>query len=120
MGTSDLVFLAKPQVLESFDFSSPQRDTKVEKSLKFEIPPQRAEAAKDFSGFCMWTRLIVDKDNGVEVKGQKATSHWAYVVALMADQPVPLASPGPLELRAAMDYGQNPVRYTLEMEGIAA
>jgi hypothetical protein len=108
--TSDLVFLAKNQALESFDLANPQKESLVEKTLSFEIPPQRADAAKEFSGFVMWTKLIVDKDNVVEVKGQKSTSHWAYVVALMADQPVPLSASGPITLKASIDYGSNPVR----------
>merc|ERR1712032_43608 len=118
--TSDLVFLAKAQILESFDFANPQSETTLEKALSFEIPPQRADAAKEFSGFCMWTRLVVDKDHVVEVKGQKSTSHWAYVVALMDDKPVPLAAPGPIKLKATIDYASNPVRYTLEASGVTA
>merc|ERR1711920_410224 len=108
--TSDLVFLAKAQTLESFDFANPQAETTSEKALSFEIPPQRADAAKEFSGFCMWTRLVVDKDHVVEVKGQKVTSHWAYVVALMDDKPVPLAAPGPIKLKTKIDYDKSPVR----------
>jgi len=64
----------------------------------------------------MWTRLVVDEDNVVDVKTQKVTSHWAYVLALMADKPVAMKAPGSLELKASVEYDAKPVRYTLETE----
>lgn len=119
--TSDLVFLSEPQTLESFDYGNPSAsDAKAGVSLKFDIPANLAEQAKDFSGFAMWTRLIVDDQNVVDVKTQKMTSHWAYVVALMADKPVALATPSSINLQASIDYSTRPVRYTLDMEATPA
>lgn len=115
--TRDLVFLAEPQLLEDFDFNNPGATRSQEAvSLKFDIPANKADDAKDFSGFAMWTRLVIDDDVVVEVRGQKQTSHWAYVVALMADKPVAVPAPGTLELRGSVDYGSSPVRYTFETE----
>jgi len=119
--TSDLVFLSEPQVLESFDFGKPDSASgQVDVSLTFDIPAKKASEAKDFSGFAMWTRLIVDDENVVDVKTQKVTSHWAYVVALMADKPVAVAAPSSINLKASIDYSARPVRYTLDMEATPA
>lgn len=113
--TNDLVFLSEPQTLEDFDFCAPEaRGSQVDTKLKFDIMKDKVADAKDFSGFAMWTRLVIDDDNVVEVKGQKVTSHWAYVVALMADLPV--AATNTIELTASVDYSASPVRYTLETE----
>lgn len=115
--TRDLVFLSEPQVLESFDFGSPSSaGTEVENTLTFDLPASVAPDAKDFSGFAMWTRLVVDDEHVVEVKGQKVTSHWAYVVALMADKPLAVAAPGSITLHVTVDYSAKPVRYTLEAD----
>ncbi|CAE8586515.1 unnamed protein product, partial [Polarella glacialis] len=115
--TNDLIFLSEPQLLEDFDFSNPERTAKKEiVSLKFDVPAKLVEDAMDFSGFAMWTRLVIDDENSVEVKGQKVTSHWAYVVALMADKPMPIPAPGILTLDACIDYGSSPVRYTFETD----
>jgi len=115
--TRDLVFLAEPQVMESFDFGGASGSKGIDRqALKFEIPAKVKDDAKDFSGFAMWTRLVVDDQNVVEVRGQKLTSHWAYVVALMSEQPVTIAAPGSIELRTAVDYASKPVRYTLEAD----
>eukprot|EP00441_Pelagodinium_beii_P031405 CAMPEP_0197635590 /NCGR_PEP_ID=MMETSP1338-20131121/11366_1 /TAXON_ID=43686 ORGANISM="Pelagodinium beii, Strain RCC1491" /NCGR_SAMPLE_ID=MMETSP1338 /ASSEMBLY_ACC=CAM_ASM_000754 /LENGTH=340 /DNA_ID=CAMNT_0043207677 /DNA_START=78 /DNA_END=1100 /DNA_ORIENTATION=+ len=112
-----LIFLADPQVLEDFDFLSPgSTPARVDRTVTFDIPAKSANDAKDFSGFAMWTRLVIDDEHDVEVKGQKATSHWAYVVALMADEPQPLSAPSSLMLTASIDYEARPVRYSLETE----
>jgi len=115
--TRDLVFLAEPQLLEDFDFNSPESTpSKLQNNLKFDIPEKMADQAKDFSGFAMWTKLIIDDTNAVEVKGQKSTSHWAYVVALMDKLPHDLRAPTSIELKAQIDYGVSPVKYTLETQ----
>merc|ERR1719367_1602171 len=103
--TKDLVFLSEPQVLEDFDFCNPGTSSaQLDRTLKFDVPARLAEDAKDFSGFAMWTRLVIDDENVVEVKGQKQTSHWAYVVTLMDEKPVSVKAPGPIELKASIDY----------------
>eukprot|EP00446_Apocalathium_sp_SHHI-4_P011697 CAMPEP_0177201456 /NCGR_PEP_ID=MMETSP0367-20130122/26758_1 /TAXON_ID=447022 ORGANISM="Scrippsiella hangoei-like, Strain SHHI-4" /NCGR_SAMPLE_ID=MMETSP0367 /ASSEMBLY_ACC=CAM_ASM_000362 /LENGTH=396 /DNA_ID=CAMNT_0018649955 /DNA_START=58 /DNA_END=1248 /DNA_ORIENTATION=+ len=115
--TKDLVFLSDPQVLESFEFCQPGATKAVEeRSLRFDISKKKADDAKDFSGFAMWTRLVVDEENVVDVQTQKVTSHWAYVVALMDDKPIALVAPGTIELKGSVDYSAKPVRYTLEAE----
>eukprot|EP00931_Biecheleriopsis_adriatica_P090615 TRINITY_DN64579_c0_g1_i1.p1 TRINITY_DN64579_c0_g1~~TRINITY_DN64579_c0_g1_i1.p1 ORF type:complete len:412 (-),score=84.26 TRINITY_DN64579_c0_g1_i1:48-1283(-) len=115
--TKDLVFLSEPQLLEDFDFCNPDSTpSQVERSLTFDIPASNAEDAKDFSGFAMWTRLVIDDQNAVEVRGQKVTSHWAYVVALMATEPMPIPAPGSITLRATVAYDASPVRYSLETD----
>lgn len=115
--TSDLVFLAKPQVLEEFDFCNPgAAASQAQRTLKFKVPAKLAAEAKDFSGFAMWTRLVIDDENAVEVRGQKQTSHWAYVVALMDNEPVAMAAPGTIELNSSIDYAARPVAYTLEAD----
>jgi len=74
-----------------------------------------ADQAKDFSGFAMWTKVVVDdKEEEIDVRKQKTSSHWAYVVALMAEKPVNVVAPGPIELRGTIDYTASPVSYTLE------
>eukprot|EP00930_Biecheleria_cincta_P009137 TRINITY_DN11079_c0_g1_i1.p1 TRINITY_DN11079_c0_g1~~TRINITY_DN11079_c0_g1_i1.p1 ORF type:complete len:454 (-),score=93.84 TRINITY_DN11079_c0_g1_i1:223-1584(-) len=115
--TNDLVFLSEPQLLEDFSFCNPDATaSQVDRSLKFDISAKLAEDAKDFSGFAMWTRLVIDDENVVEVRGQKQTSHWAYVVVLMADEPQPLPAPSSITLEASVDYSAKPVRYTFATE----
>lgn len=115
--TSDLVFLSEPQVLEEFDFCNPgSAASQAQRTLKFDVPAKLAGDAKDFSGFAMWTRLVIDDEHAVEVRGQKQTSHWAYVVALMADKPVAMVAPGSIQLNSTIDYDARPVSYTLEAD----
>ena len=51
-----------------------------------------------WSGFAMWTRVVVDDQEVVEVRGQP-DSHWAYVLALMTRNPVSV-EPGLIRLVA--------------------
>jgi len=114
--TRDLVFLAPPQVLEDFDYCNPGGDDarRQEKVMTFDMAPEAANDAKDFSGFAMWTRVVVDESELVDVKTQKGASHWAYVVALMSPGPVALKAPSSIQLRASIDYAATPVRYALD------
>eukprot|EP00933_Yihiella_yeosuensis_P072246 TRINITY_DN80593_c0_g1_i1.p1 TRINITY_DN80593_c0_g1~~TRINITY_DN80593_c0_g1_i1.p1 ORF type:complete len:413 (+),score=96.25 TRINITY_DN80593_c0_g1_i1:52-1290(+) len=115
--SNDIKFLSEPQVLEDFDFCFPDASAAQEqRKVTFDIPAEKAEDAKDFSGFAMWTRLVIDESHDVQVRGQKQTSHWAYVVALMADLPTPIPAPGKLTLDATIDYAASPVRYNLVTE----
>jgi len=116
--TSDLNFLTEPQILEDFDYSNPGASRQLERTLHFDIPASVANEAKDFSGFAMWTRVVVDDQSSVEVRGQKKTSHWAYVVALMGPQPVAIAAPGSIELKSSIDYAASPVRYSLDATAV--
>lgn len=112
--TRDLNFLAPPQLLEDFDYCSPEASRQSEKLLTFEIPAAVAADAKDFSGFAMWTGVVLDDLERLEVRGQRTTSHWAYVVALMSPEPTAIAAPGVIQLKASIDYAADPVRYTLD------
>jgi len=111
--TRDLNFLAEPQILEDFDYCNPG-PRQTERQMIFNIPKEVANEAKDFSGFAMWTKVVVDDVDSIDVKTQKVTSHWAYVVALMAPVPIPIAAPGSVQLTASIDYERSPVRYTLD------
>jgi len=108
--TRDLTFLSEPQLLEDFDYATAgTAERSQERHLTFELP---AAATRRFSGFAMWSRVVVDEEDVVEVSGQK--SHWAYVVALMSEKPVDLApTSGRIELDSRADYATLPVRYEL-------
>jgi len=111
--TRDLNFLAEPQILEDFDYCNPG-SKQAERQMIFNIPKEVANEAKDFSGFAMWTKVVVDDIDSINVKTQTVTSHWAYVLALMAPEPVAIAAPGSIQLTASIDYERSPVRYTLD------
>lgn len=115
--TKDLDFLAPPQFLEDFNYCADESVAAVraeDRRLQFTLSPDVREAASRFSGFALWTRVVVDDVDVVEVGGQK--SHWAYVVALMSPDPVQLTVPGTIELRTLADYTATPVRYTFEAD----
>lgn len=117
--TRDLIFLASPQYLEDFDYTSPSATPRqATQTLTFDIPSSKANDAKDFSGFAMWTRVVVDDKEVVDVQTQKSKSHWAYVVLLMSEQPSAVL-PGPLKLTTTVNYDASPVRYDFEATAVA-
>lgn len=110
----DLVFLAEPQLLEDFNYADPSKTPRqASQTLTFDIPPAQADDAKDFSGFAMWTRVLVDDTETIDVRSQKMKSHWAYVVALMSEKPTTVL-PGQLQVNTVVDYEKKPVTYTFE------
>lgn len=131
---SSFKFLAPPQLLEDFDYCSMggPDSREEEKALTFDIPacealegfswsvpfrlfdllvPPGEVPAQSFSGFAMWTKVVVDDEDSIDVRSQP-DSHWAYVVAIMTANPVSLATPGVIALRSRVDYSAAPVRYT--------
>eukprot|EP00930_Biecheleria_cincta_P083420 TRINITY_DN7299_c1_g1_i1.p1 TRINITY_DN7299_c1_g1~~TRINITY_DN7299_c1_g1_i1.p1 ORF type:complete len:412 (+),score=84.66 TRINITY_DN7299_c1_g1_i1:121-1356(+) len=137
-----LRFLAEPQILEDFDYCSnalPGKERKDSKDFEFQLdsgltyddrmPPLQSfvnkiagkgdsvEASRDqyqrFSGFAMWTRVVVDDADIIEVRGQP-DSHWAYVIALMSPDSVRVPVPSSISLKSRIDYSASPVRYALE------
>eukprot|EP00415_Alexandrium_ostenfeldii_P003110 UN3110 len=63
----------------------------------------------------MWTRVFVDGETVVEVRGQP-DSHWAYVVSRMSPTPKRISSSGQIRLKTRADYSLDPVRYTFDAE----
>eukprot|EP00929_Paragymnodinium_shiwhaense_P014975 TRINITY_DN122990_c0_g1_i1.p1 TRINITY_DN122990_c0_g1~~TRINITY_DN122990_c0_g1_i1.p1 ORF type:complete len:402 (-),score=97.01 TRINITY_DN122990_c0_g1_i1:91-1296(-) len=115
--TKDLIFLAEPQLLEDFEYANPGDSAgKIDRQLHFEISKKKADDAKDFSGFAMWPKVVIDDEFETQVKGQKRTSHWAYVVALMSETPFSAAAPGSIDLSATVDYASSPVRYAFDAD----
>jgi len=112
--TQDLDFLAEPQLLEDFDYSAAaSAELTQTRTISFDVPA--SSAPRKFSGFALWTRVVVDSEDVVEVSGKK--SHWAYVVALMSEKPIALAAHGGLiKLQSKADYASLPVRYELDAE----
>eukprot|EP00931_Biecheleriopsis_adriatica_P079738 TRINITY_DN53092_c0_g1_i1.p1 TRINITY_DN53092_c0_g1~~TRINITY_DN53092_c0_g1_i1.p1 ORF type:complete len:393 (-),score=78.07 TRINITY_DN53092_c0_g1_i1:30-1208(-) len=108
-----LLFLAEPQVLEDFDYCSLGSERKLEKTFSFLVPDPAASGVGKFSGFAMWTRVVVDDQDVVEVRGQP-DSHWAYVVSLMAPEAVRMETPGAINLKTRVEYDAVPVRYTFQ------
>lgn len=115
---SSLQLLAEPRLLEDFDYTkrSRARDGRQQFDLSFDVPD-----GGRFSGFAMWTRVVVDEQSVVEVRGQ-LDSHWAYVVSLMTRErePVRLSAPSSIRLGGTIDYDASPVRYELDAEVVAA
>eukprot|EP00434_Breviolum_minutum_P003712 symbB.v1.2.003267.t1/scaffold117.1/size318901/6 len=106
----NLDFLAEPQVLEDFDYCAAANSPKQQKStLEFPIKEEGT-----WSGFAMWTRVVVDDQDVIEVRGQP-DSHWAYVVALMTRSPVSV-DPGVIRLVSEIDYAASPVSYSFTAE----
>jgi len=116
----DIAFLAEAALLEDFDFceagsGSARTETK---QFAFRVPAEMAGAASGFSGFAMWCRVVMDEVDIIEVRGQR--SHWAYVVALMAPQPMAIAAPSEIRLESRIDPTADPVSYVFEAEVILA
>lgn len=106
----NLDFLAEPQILEDFDYCAAANSPKQQSStLEFPIKEEGT-----FSGFAMWTRVVVDDLDTIEVRGQP-DSHWAYVVALMTRSPVSV-DPGVIRLVSDIDYAASPVSYSLSAD----
>jgi len=114
-----LVFLSEPQFLEDFDYGAPgsgfDRPRREDRVLAFDVARVPAEGPRLFSGLAMWTRVVLDEQDVIEVRGQ-ADSHWAYVVALMSPQPVNIVDAGKITLKSSIDYSASPVRYTFDVE----
>jgi len=108
--------LSQPQPLEDFDYNATTpEDLKKpqERDLLFDLPDQDG---LQFSGFALWTRVVVDREDVIDVREQP-DSHWAYVIVRMVTNPpaVSLAPhPGAVRLKAGIDYTALPVRYGLE------
>mmetsp|Transcript_27186 Transcript_27186/g.63271 ORF Transcript_27186/g.63271 Transcript_27186/m.63271 type:complete len:396 (+) Transcript_27186:95-1282(+) len=105
--------LSEPQLLEDFDYNRATPDdlkTVQERELVFDVPEREGT---QFSGFAMWTRVVVDSEDVIDVRKQP-DSHWAYVIVRMLQQPVSLALPSAVSLKASTDYTLSPVRYSLE------
>lgn len=106
----NLDFLAEPQILEDFDYCAAANSPKQQRStLEFPIKEEGT-----FSGFAMWTRVVVDDQDIIEVRGQP-DSHWAYVVALMTRSPVSV-EPGVIRLASDIDYAASPVSYSFSAD----
>uniref|UniRef100_A0A7S1WQ13 PRMT5 arginine-N-methyltransferase domain-containing protein n=1 Tax=Alexandrium catenella TaxID=2925 RepID=A0A7S1WQ13_ALECA len=118
--SKDLGFLAQEQVLEDFDYCSPSRSGREEKRrFSFKVTREAWEAAGGvFSGVAMWCRVKMDEVDSIEVKGVR--SHWAYVVALMSEQAVPIQAGSEIRLESRIDFGSDPVRYLFEAEVLPA
>jgi len=118
-----LLLLAPPQIMEEFEYGvGASRTTSPlveERQLLFQVPAELPEAERRFSGFALWTRVVIDESTILDVRGQP-DSHWAYVVAVMAKEPVQVAPPGEVRLRSIADKTVRPARYTFEAEVTAA
>mmetsp|Transcript_13334 Transcript_13334/g.25097 ORF Transcript_13334/g.25097 Transcript_13334/m.25097 type:complete len:376 (+) Transcript_13334:57-1184(+) len=110
----NMEFLAEPQILEDFDYCSGESSTsqlQPQKTFEFKVDPS---GSCRFSGFAMWTRVVVDETDVIEVRGQP-DSHWAYVVSLMSPQPCTVED-GTIVLNSGIDYTASPVRYSFHAE----
>lgn len=138
--TTDLLFLAKPQLLEDFDLCSSGRpgvdDLRENEHLVFDTNDGDNdggnEGEKDgdkrldvsslsfstasslsFSGFALWPRVVVDEGRGLVVDVQNAASHWSYVVALMSPKRLVLPKGQRIGLESHVDLRKVPYVYTL-------
>jgi len=118
--SQDIGFLAEEQLLEDFDYCNPAGKGREEsKKMTFKVSREAwQQAGGVFSGVAMWCRVQMDEVDVIEVKGQR--SHWAYVVALMSEQPVPIQAPSDIRLESRIDFGSDPVKYMFEAELIPA
>ncbi|CAK9005000.1 unnamed protein product [Durusdinium trenchii] len=106
----NLEFLSEPQVLEDFDYcAAANSPKKLTSTLEFPVAQEGT-----FSGFAMWTRVVVDDQEVIEVRGQP-DSHWAYVVAVMTRYPQSV-EPGTIKLVSEIDYDASPVSYSFKAE----
>lgn len=109
----NMEFLAEPQILEDFDYCNTESETsrQQQKTLEFKVDPN---GSCRFSGFAMWTKVVVDDTDVIEVRGQP-DSHWAYVVSLLTPQPCSIEDPK-IVLNTGIDYAASPVRYNFHAE----
>mmetsp|Transcript_107473 Transcript_107473/g.302443 ORF Transcript_107473/g.302443 Transcript_107473/m.302443 type:complete len:397 (-) Transcript_107473:19-1209(-) len=112
--STDLRFLAPPQVLEDFDYSGASGHSGLSEvgELAFGLSRQIATDAGGLSGIALWPRVVLDDESTIDIQGRR--SHWTYVVVLLSPHPVPLSAPSVLELKSRADLSALPYRYTFD------
>lgn len=119
-----LTFLAKPQMLENFDFEAAGGDDLTEvRELTFDVAPAAAAAAGGFSGFAFWPRIELEAkaspESVIDVQGRP--SAWPYVVVLTSPLPVAVGAPGRIRLTSDVDVSAGKFgRYAFASEVLQA
>ena len=82
--------------------------------------------ARSVSGLAMWPRIILtqDEDPALTIEsrgrlGEHQKSHWQTVLALLADEPIAVATADPITLTASVDVPgivKAPLKYALAGE----